>query len=296
MPGDESPTLLRRQLGRFLRECRTETGLTIAQAAKEVQLSTAALQRLETGRPQKLRKQDVRALCELYEVEPEDTERAIGLAIKAADNPDIAALGGMFSNAFNMFVGMEGAARKLISYHELVPGLLQTADYARALTGAFPGYDSQDDVERRVQVRLKRQTLLTRRTSPLEFEVLLHESALRRVVGGPRVMATQLRELAEAGKRPNVTIRIHPYSAGYTWGFLHGQFVLLDFGTDGKGKPVEPPVVYLDGSMSSDLYLENTEYVQRYHELADVIRDSALDETSTRDLLRQVAREYDGGR
>lgn len=188
---------------------------------------------------------------------------------------------------------MEVSARKLISYQEVVPGLLQTADYARALMSAFPGYESQDDIERRVQVRLKRQAILTRKSNPLELEVILHESALYRLVGSPRVMATQLRELAEVGKRPNISIRIHPYSAGCAWGYLHGQFVILDFGDDGKGNPIEPPVVYLDGGMSSDLYLDDSQDVHRYHELAEVIRRDALDEARTRELLRQVAsREY----
>ncbi|WP_280232883.1 helix-turn-helix domain-containing protein [Nocardia cyriacigeorgica] len=290
---EESPTLLRRQLGRFLRERREGRGLTIAAAAAEVQLSTAALQRMETGRPQKLRKQDVRALCELYEVAAIETEQAVDLAIKAANNPDVTAFGGMFSNAFNMYVGMETSARRLLSYCEQVPGLLQTPDYARALIAAFPGFDSQDDIERRVQVRLKRQAIVTRKASPLQLEVLLHESALHRVVGSPRIMAAQLRELAEVGKRDNITLRVHPYSAGLAWGLMTGPFVILDFGTTSKGTPIEPPVVYLDGGMSSDMYLEKREDVQRYTELADFIRYQALDEARTRDLLRQVAREHD---
>ncbi|WP_036506952.1 helix-turn-helix domain-containing protein [Nocardia aobensis] len=293
MSGSQSATLLRRQLGRFLRERRLEAGLTIAQAAHEVQLSTAALQRMETGRPQKLRKQDVRELCELYDVDVDETGRAIGLAAKAADDPDITALGGMFSNAFNMYVGMEAAARSLITYQAVVPGLLQTADYARALIGSYPGY-TQEEVDRRVAVRLKRQKILTRKANPVRLEVLLSESALRQVVGTHRVMSGQLRELAEAGKRPNVTIRVHPYHGGLPWGIVPSQFVIIEFGTNTDGQAVEPPVVYLDGGMSSDIYLENEDDVRKYHELVEVIRQTALDETSTRNLLRQVAREHDG--
>ncbi|WP_433202718.1 helix-turn-helix domain-containing protein [Nocardia sp. CA-107356] len=293
MPEDESPTLLRRQLGRFLREQREIRGLTIAIAAQEVQLSPAALQRLETGRPQKLRKQDVRALCELYEVEPEEMDKAIDLAAQAAKNPDITALGGLFSNAFNMYIGMEQSARSLITYHEQIPGLLQTADYANALISAFYRDASRDEIARRVDIRKKRQVIVTRKARPLAMEVLLHESALHRVIGGPRVMATQLRELAEISKLPNVTLRVHPYSAGMTWGILHGPFVILDFGTDRKGKEIEPPVVYVEGRVSSDLYVEKREEVQRYHELADAVRADALDEIRTRDLLRRVAREFE---
>ncbi|WP_433600999.1 helix-turn-helix domain-containing protein [Nocardia sp. CA-135953] len=292
MPDDESPTLLRRQLGRFLRDQREIKGLIIATAAQEIQLSPAALQRLETGRPQKLRKQDVRALCELYEVDTDETEKAIDLAAQAAKNPDITALGGLFSNAFNMYVGMERSARSLITYHEQVPGLLQTADYAHALISAFYRDASPEEIGRRVAIRKTRQAMVTRKRSPLAMEVLLHESALHRVIGGPRVMATQLHELAELSKLPNVKLRLHPYSAGMTWGILHGPFVILDFGTDRNGKQVEPPIVYVEGRLSSDLYVERPDEVQRYHELADAVRAEALDEIGTRDLLRRVAREF----
>ncbi|MCC3326988.1 helix-turn-helix domain-containing protein [Nocardia abscessus] len=295
----ESPTLLRRQLGRFLREAREGRGLTIAVAAKEVQLSFNGLQRLETGRAVKPRRQDVRELCMLYEVNPEHTEQAVGLASRAAtarDEDGITPLGGLFSDAFNMYVGMERSARRLTSYEVQVPGLLQTADYARALIGAFLHDGSADEIEQRVRVRLNRQVAVTRKTRPVDLHVLLDEAALYRMVGGPKVMAEQHRYLADVSTRPNVTLRIHPWSAGYTRGILHGSFVLLDFGTDSKGSPIEPPVVYLDGGMSSDLYLERPEIVQRYTEMASAIRQTALDEKTTRDLLRRVARSYDSDR
>ncbi|MEU7765364.1 helix-turn-helix transcriptional regulator [Nocardia sp. NPDC049190] len=299
MAEHESPTLLRRQLGRFLREAREGRGLTIAIAAEEVQLSFNGLQRLETGRAVKPRRQDVRELCMLYEVNAEQTEQAVGLASRAAtarDEDGITPLGGLFSDAFNMYVGMERSARRLMSYAVQVPGLLQTDDYARALIGAFLYDGSAEEIEQRVRVRRSRQVVVTRKTSPVDLQLLLDESALHRMVGRPKVMAEQLRYLADVSTRPNVTLRIHPWSAGYTRGILHGSFVILDFGTDSKGKPIEPPVVYLDGGMSSDLYLERPEMVQRYTEMVDAIRQTAMDEKTTRDLLRRVARSYDGDR
>ncbi|GAB0108557.1 helix-turn-helix transcriptional regulator [Nocardia sp. JMUB6875] len=294
-----SPTLMRRQLGRFLREAREGRGLSIANAAKEVQLSFNALQRLETGRTVNPRRQDVRELCLLYEVDAEDTERAVGLASRAAaakDESGVTSLGGLFSDAFNMYVGMERSARRLLSYQELVPGLLQTPAYARAMIRAFYIHGTDEDIERRVRVRLDRQIIVTRRTRPLVLEVLLHESALHRVIGGPAVMAAQLRQLAEVSKQPNVSLRVHPYSSGAVWGLPAFPFVLLDFGTDSKGAPIEPPIVYLDGAMSSDLYIEKREVVDRYHEFADAVRRTTLDETTSRDLLRQAARRFDSDR
>ncbi|WP_433731114.1 helix-turn-helix domain-containing protein [Nocardia sp. CA-129566] len=296
---EESPTLLRRQLGRFLRDKREGRGFAIQDAAKAVQLSYNGLQRLETGRTVKPRRQDVRELCSLYEVDDGETKQAVDLAFRAATTKDedgITSLGGMFSDAFNMYVGLERSARKLLSYQVQVPGLLQTADYARALIGAFLHDGTRDEIEHRVAVRLRRQVVVTRKATPLALEILLDESALHRIVGGPRVMAAQLRQLAEVSKLDNVSLRIHPYSAGFTRGILHSSFVLLDFGTDSKGQPIEPPVVYLDGGMSSDLYFEKPELVERYTEMAESIRWIALDEKSTRDLLRQVAKEKYGDR
>ncbi|WP_063037057.1 helix-turn-helix domain-containing protein [Nocardia pseudovaccinii] len=296
---EESPTLLRRQLGRFLREKREGRGFAIQDAAKAVQLSYNGLQRLETGRTVNPRRQDVRELCSLYEVDDGETKQAVDLASRAAaakDEDGITSLGGLFSDAFNMYVGLERSARRLTSYEVQVPGLLQTADYARALIGAFLYDGTRDEVERRVEVRLRRQVVVTRKTRPLALEILLDESALHRVVGGPRVMAAQLRQLAEVSKLDNVSLRIHPYSVGFTRGILHSSFAILDFGVDSKGKAIEPPVVYLDGGMSSDLYLEKPELVERYTEMADTIRRIALDEKSTRDLLRQVAKEKYGDR
>ncbi|MGQ4597221.1 Scr1 family TA system antitoxin-like transcriptional regulator [Nocardia sp. R6R-6] len=299
MTETESPTLLRRQLGRFLREAREGRGLTIATAAQEVQLSFNGLQRLETGRAVKPRRQDVRELCMLYEVDAEQTEQAVGLASRAAtarDEDGITPLGGLFSDAFNMYVGMERSARQLTSYQELIPGLVQTADYARALIRAFHRNGSADEIEHSVQLRMARQAAVTRKARPLEVEILLHESALHRVIASPRVMAAQLRHLADTSTKPNVTLRVHPFSAGSIWGLPAVPFVLLRFGTDARGREIEPPIVYLDGAMSSDLYLEKPELVQRYDEYAGAVRETALDETRTRDLLRQVARSHDGGR
>ncbi|WP_067695031.1 helix-turn-helix domain-containing protein [Nocardia jejuensis] len=290
---DNQPsTLPRRQLGRFLREAREALGLTQKVAAEMVELSEPGLQRIEAGRVKKVRVRDVRALCEIYEISAENTQRAVDLAEQAKVTSWYHAFGGLFNDTFNMYVGLEASARQLITYHEHVPGLLQTADYARSLIAAFYRDDSPEDIGRRVELRMKRQAIVTRKSRPLNLDVLLHESALHRVIGDRPTMATQLRHLAEISKLPNVTLRIHPFSAGCTWGLLHGPFVILDFGTDTRGKPIEPSVVYHEIQMSNDVYLEKPADLQRYHELAATLRASALDADRTRALLRQAARSY----
>lgn len=290
---DEPSTLPRRQLGRFLREARDSCGLPMDRAAQLAELSKTALHRIETGAVKKLRIRDIRALCEIYEVTPADTDRAVELAKQAQVTSWYTAFGGLYSDTtFNMYVGLSASARRLIAYHEIVLGLLQTADYARALISAFYTDSSDEDIERRVALRLRRQAIITRKSDPVKLELLLHESALHRVVGSSRVMAAQLRHLAEIGKLPNVSLRVQPFKSGCSHGLLHGPFVILEFGSDSKGRVIEPPLVYLEGSGKPDIYMENGDDVRRYHEIASAIRNSALDETRTRDLLRQVARGY----
>ncbi|WP_454198057.1 helix-turn-helix domain-containing protein [Nocardia sp. Marseille-Q1738] len=288
-----SSTLPRRQLGRFLREGREASGFTLAAAAKLVDLSPPALQRIETGQTQKVRKQDVRALCELYGVSSEDTQRAMDLAALAKTQSWYHAYGGLYSTAFNMYVGLEAAARHMVIYHEHVPGLLQTADYARAIISAYPRFVSGDDVDRRVEHRLKRQAIVTRKTNPVELEVLLHESALHKVVGSRRIMAAQHRHLAEISKLDNVTLRIHPYDAGLTWGMPHGPFHILDFPKNANGLPVEPPIVWMEGAPAPDVYLEKPGEIELYRDLASAIRSTCLDDRRTRELIRRVTKEYE---
>lgn len=291
--GAEPSTLPRRQLGRFLREHREAIGLSLAKAAALVELSQAALQRIETAKTQKVRTVDIRALCDLYEVSREETARALDLAEQAKVTSWYTAFAGLYSDStFNMYVELSASARQMVSYQEIVFGLLQTPDYARALISSFYRDDSPEDIERRVELRMKRQSIVTRKADPVRLELLLHESALHRVVGGPRVMAHQLRHLAEISKLPNVTLRIHPFADGCSMGLFHGPFVILDFGTDDKGRPAEPPLVYSEGAMRPDLYLEHADDVRRYHGLASAIRSAALDETQSRDLLRRAARSY----
>ncbi|BDT93870.1 transcriptional regulator [Nocardia sputorum] len=294
LPGEEdASTLPRRQLGRFLRETREGQGLTIDQAAKLAELSKSGLHRIETAQVAKIKIREVKALCEVYGVDPTDTRRAVELAEQAQVKGWYTAFGGLFTDTFNMYVGLEASARRLVIYHEQIPGLLQTASYARAVISAFYADDALEHIDRRVELRMKRQKIVTRKSHPLELEVLLHESALHRVIGCPRVMAAQLRHLAEMSKLPNVTVRVHPYTAGMVWGILHGQFVVLDFGVDHRGRPAEPPIVFLEGGPSADVYLEKADEVRKYYELAAAIRTSSLDETRSRDLLRRVARSYE---
>jgi steroid 5-alpha reductase family enzyme len=149
---------------------------------------------------------------------------------------------------FDVYIGLEEAASQLISYEsELVPGLLQTEGYARTVIEADnPGVDNEE-ISRRVHVRMARQSLIWRATSPLGLQVALNEGILRRPVGGPRVMAEQLRSLAGVTELANVSLRVVPLSAGLHAGLMSGPFLILRFPLNGDGKESEPATVYVDG-------------------------------------------------
>ncbi|WP_239003689.1 helix-turn-helix domain-containing protein [Nocardia panacis] len=286
-----SSTLPRRQLGRHLRDWRAQAGLTIAEASRLMEWGASTLQRLEKGQADRIRTIDVRALCRIYGIPDAMAEGLTGLAQQAAVKSWWHAYGDLIPETFEIYVGLEAWAAKLTAYQsEVMLGQLQTADYARALI-RLGGSQDEQEVQRRVQLRMQRQALLTRPVAPANLDVVLDESVLRRTVGGARVMAAQLRHLADLSTRPNLTLRILPFTAGIPLGDATGPFTVLDFGADGRGQPVEPPVVYVEG-FTGDLYLERPADVRRYHLAHERLRRCALDIQASRHLLRQLAKEY----
>ncbi|MFI5781689.1 helix-turn-helix domain-containing protein [Nocardia sp. NPDC051570] len=293
---DQPSTLAQRELGRFLRDKREGIGLTLQRAARLAELSKTALQRLETASlKKKYRTNDVRALCEIYEVDPEETARAIELAEQAKDDAWCTGFSGVQRHKFTigLCIDLERIASRITDCNEIVPGLLQTADYARVLIGSYYYEETLEEIEQRVNVRMKRQAIVTRRAQPVELDVLLHESALHRIIGNRHIMRAQLHHLAEMGKRSNVTIRIVPFSAGCPRGLLIGPFVIFDFEANSRGRSVAPSVAYLEKGDARDLFLHRKGDIDRYRELVSVARAVALNEQQSRDLLRRAARSYE---
>ncbi len=198
MSGKPPTTLPRRRLGRRLRELRLQAGLSIVDAARLIERGSGTLQRLEKGETPRIRLLDIQALCQIYDV-PEELEDLLELAKVAAGSDGENGLwwheyGEMIRADFELYVGLEASASDLTMYRsEIIPGLFQVPAYARALDAAyFPGATSED-LDQRVNVRLNRQRLVTRKRNPLRVDLIVDEAALRRMVGGPRVMAEQLR-------------------------------------------------------------------------------------------------------
>ncbi|MGC5344130.1 helix-turn-helix domain-containing protein [Streptomyces sp. DT24] len=283
-------TVPRRQLGRHLRDLRNQARITVRAAAKHLEWSEPKIWRIETGQTS-LRSLDVEAMCRVYGAPGELTQALMGLAKETKGRGWWHSYGDVIPEGFDLYIGLEEAAQQLSWYEsELVPGLLQTADYARTLIQADnPGVDDEE-IQRRVHVRIQRQTLLTRATAAPKVDVALNEAVLRRPVGGDKVMVNQLERLVHLNNLDNVSIRVVPFSAGLHAGIMSGPFVTMRFPSTGDGRNTEPPTVYVEG-FTGALYLDKPNEIERYDVAFTSIRGSALDEAGSTSLLKQAARE-----
>lgn len=221
MPTAGNPTARRRELGFMLRSLREATGLTTEQAAGRLGFSRSKVSRLENGR-RGASQEDIVRLCELYQVADEQRARLGDLATEGKQRVWWQSLNLPYAD----YIGLEAEAESIKDYGlALVPGLLQTPDYARALVRAGAPTLAPQIVEERVQARMARQRLLSSNEGP-KFVAVLDESVLHRVVGNPMIMLGQLKRLTEMAEWPNVTIRIVPYDAGIVPAGV-GKFVIL---------------------------------------------------------------------
>ena len=262
-----TPTGRRRRLGAELRRLREETGLTIDQVAEVLECSQSKVSRIETGQVSATPR-DVRDMLALYRVSDAQREAMVQIAREArqpgwwqkfVDVPD----------GVPAYVGLETAATSIDIYMSvIVPALLQTADYARAVIGAVRPDLPGAEIDRRVELRLRRQALLDQ-DSPPALRVLLDDTVLRRPVGGEKVMAAQRRRLLEDAARPAVTLQVLPVEAGAHAG-MDGPFTIFGFPA-----PAERDVVALD-SAADALYLEGAEDVARYRRVFGLLLPAAL--------------------
>jgi transcriptional regulator with XRE-family HTH domain len=288
--GTTGSTVPRRQLGRYLRDLRGSQRITVKTAAEQLEWSETKLWRIETGQTS-LRSHDVELMCRIYAAPPDLTEALMGLARETKAKGWWQAFGDVIPEGFDVYIGLEEAATQLSAYqNELVPGLLQTEAYARALiTADNPGIGTEE-IDRRVHLRMSRQALIRRQTAPHQLTVVLNEAIVRRPVGGTQVMAAQLGHLAAAAVLPNVDLRVVPFTAGLHAGVMSGPFVLLRFPLNGDGRESEPATVYVDG-FTGALYLDKPHEVERYAGAFENIQATALDEAASTELISKAAEE-----
>ncbi|WP_189237969.1 helix-turn-helix domain-containing protein [Planomonospora parontospora] len=254
MSPTHSPTVRLRRLARELRRMREESGLRPEDAAARLGWSRSKVSRIETGRT-RAGLTDVASICDLYGVGSSARAGLLQLAKEARQRGWWTAYADVFTGSY---IGLEDEAALIRQWEvQLVPGLLQTEEYARTVIRAGrPEPHNADDIQRRVMARMARRTLLSRPDAP-ELHAVLDEGVVRRPIGGRETMREQLEALLAAARRPNVTIRILPYSAGAHAG-LEGAFTVLSFPEE-----IDPDVAYVEGT-AGDIYVESSEQVDRY--------------------------------
>src|SRR5215212_8514340 len=242
-------TLVRRQLGRRLRRLRDQAGKTVADVQAARLSSPAKLWRIESGQTA-VKVADVRALCWLYGVDDTITDVLAGLARGTTGEGWWEDYGDVLPAWFTLYVELEAAAAEFQFYEsELVPGLLQTEDYARAVYRASRPDLPRDAIERQVALRLERQRKTFGRSRPPCIIAVVNAAVLARPVGGARVLADQVRSLCAARGLGHVDVRVLPWSAG-AHAAMTGAFGLLYF-----DDPDDPAVVYTE-SQAGGRYLE----------------------------------------
>ncbi|WP_394431710.1 helix-turn-helix domain-containing protein [Streptomyces sp. SGAir0957] len=283
MASNVNPTVRRRRLGQELRRLRELKGMTAEEVAERLLVSQSKISRLENGR-RSISQRDVRDLCGVYEVE--DHRIVESLMQMAKDSRQQGWWHSFGDIPYSVYIGLETDAASLRVYDpQVVPGLLQTRGYAEALiNGALPETTPQD-IEKRVQVRMRRQERIQAPDNPLRLWTVLDEAALRRVVGGKNIMREQLEHLVEQSQLPHVTVQVIPFDMGAHPG-LNGQYAILEF-----PDAADSSVVYIEG-VTSDLYLEKANDVQKYSVMYEHLRAQALNVEQSRQFISEIAKEY----
>lgn len=275
-----SPTIRRRRLGAELRKYRDAAGVTIDVVADRLGCSASKVSRIETGHTGATPR-DVQDMLDIYGVHGTESEELVQIArearLKGWWHPYSTVLTGAY-------VGLEAAAQAVRAYEQqVVPGLLQSEAYARAMIHAARPDITSEDMDRRVRVRMERQSLLIQ-DDPIDLWVVLDEAVVSRPVGGDAVMRDQLKRLVEAADLPNVTLQILPFAAGAHAG-MDGTFAILDF------PEVEDPNVVFAENATGGLFLEKNEELIKYVLIFDHIQATALPPEASQAMIANLAEE-----
>ncbi len=260
-------TVVRRQLGVRLRRLRNADGKTERDVEEASLASRTKLWKIETGKaPVKVA--DVRALCWLYGADASITDALAELALGTSQEEWWDATP-MIPDWFKLYVGLEASALRISSYDgEIVPGELQTEQYARAVFAAEQPPDPEA-ADRHVKLRMQRQQTLFGRQPAPRLVTVLGEGALTRPVGGEAVLRDQIEHLRRAAREDNVQVRVLPWSVG-AHAAMAGAFRILDF-----DDPEDPDVVYLESHVGA-LYLEEPGEVEEYRRIFELICKDAV--------------------
>lgn len=275
------PPMVRRQLGAELRRLREQTGRTSVDVARELGWSDSKLSRIETARIG-VSADDLDLLGRLYRIDEARRDRLRELNRQSQKRAWWEAYGDVLLDQYEAYIGYETEASGIFAYHTMVvPGLLQTDEYARAVTEGDSSIRDPEVIEQLVTVRMARQAILSRQPSP-QLRVILDEAVVRRQIGGFDVMHRQLRRLIAQGQRENISIRLLPFNAGAHRG-LSGPFILLEF-----PPKMGNPLVYSEGMLGGVIRSKQDE-VERYRAAFKAIEALALSPPDSVALLERAA-------
>jgi len=278
------PTVRRMLVGAQLRRLRTEKGLSREQAGEAIRASEWKIHRLENGQVG-FKDRDIADLLRFYGVtDPDEVAALVALAHQANAPGWWHNYGDVLPQWFRAYVDLESAAALIRAYEgQLVPGLLQTEDYVRAVIAGAHLDDRPDEAEQRVRLRLGRQALLEREDAPRLWAVV-DEAALRRPVGGPKVIRAQLERLIEATTLSTVTLQILPFSAS-AHAAMVGAFSILRF-----PEPDLPDVVYVE-HLTSAIYLDKRSDVDAYMAVMHRLDIVSAPPQQTVEILSRILKE-----
>lgn len=280
MPDRQSPTLRRRRLSAELRRLREQAKLSSTEVTKRLGWSSGKLTRFERGEWKRPNPRDVQDLCEVYGVTDERRrEYLMQLArdgrLKGWWDP----YDKMLSEAYSTYIGLEVEAAAVLNFEPLmIPGLLQTSDYAHGVTEGSAREVDDDEIAKRVEIRLERQAAL-RGDEPMRLWTIVDEAALRRLVGGPEVMRAQMAALLKAAELPKLSLQVIPYATG-AHASMTGGFAVLQF-----PEPEDDDAVYVE-TPAGELFVEDAEEVSRFHVAFQHLVGNAL---SPRDTVKFIS-------
>lgn len=278
------PTVRRRRLGSELRRLREDHSIKLEEVAERLGVAASTLSRIETGKAP-TKSVYLTAMLEMYGVtDPAQRQVLVDMAREGHRKGWWSVYDDVLPTGFGIYVGLEAEAAGLRSFEgEAVQGLFQTPDYARAILREVQVRDTDEQVERLVDLRMKRQEVLDR-NPPLDVWMILDEAVIRRTIGGPEVMRDQLARLVEASRKPNVTLQVLPFSTGSHAG-LRGPFSILEF-----PERADPDVAYVE-SVAGIIYLEKEREVRTAAEAFDRLRAAALSPGQSTDLIIEAAKD-----
>jgi transcriptional regulator with XRE-family HTH domain len=278
---NHSPTLRARRLALVLINKREAAGLSRDEVTRRLEWANSTLFRIETGRTRP-QPRSVRDLLDLYGVSGSEREGLIQLAREARQPGWWHSFRDVLPNPYEVFIGLEAGASTIQTFEPLVvPGLLQTPDYARAMVRGGPQELDPDEIDRRVEVRLARQQILTRPDRPRLWTVL-DEAVLHRTVGNGTIMRKQLAHLVTLSEQGKTTIQVVPFKVGAHAG-TSGPFVILGF-----DEATHPDVVYLE-TIPEGLYVEGASEIGAFMLAFDRLLAAALHPDDSISLIQRAA-------